>query len=151
MDDFDRANEHLDAGRGEEAMRLFRKTAEETGRLDAMHSVAHTYLYGIAGIRQDYDQAFKWFTRAAENGCPQAMYHLGMCNANGYGTPVNHKLSADWYRRSAEHGDEDALFELGNCFENGLGVGKDLKKAKDCYSRAAKAGQEEAAKRLKTI
>ncbi len=150
MDEFDRANGYLDAGDGEKAMPIFRKLAER-GRLDAMHSIAHTYLYGIGGIGQDYDMAFSWFTRAAKNGCPQAMYHLGMCNAKGYGTSVDHALSAEWYCRSAEHGDEDAMYELGNCYEKGLGVKADAAKAREWYRRAAGLGQADAAERLSRL
>ncbi len=149
MDDFDRADAYLDAGEGDKAMPIFFKLAEQ-GRLNAMHSIAHTYLYGIAGIGQDYDKAFAWFTRAANNGCPQAMYHLGMCNAKGYGTPVNHALSAEWYRRSADMDDEDAMYELGNCCENGLGVKADPEEARKWYARAAKRGQKAAAEKMRS-
>ena len=149
MDEFDRADAYLDAGEGDKAMPIFFKLAEQ-GRLNAMHSIAHTYLYGIAGIKQDYDKAFAWFTRAANNGCPQAMYHLGLCNAKGYGTPVNHALSAEWYRRSADMDDEDAMYELGNCCENGLGVKADPEEARKWYARAAKRGQKAAAEKMRS-
>lgn len=148
MDEFAKADAFLDAGRGDEAMPIFRKLAEQ-GRLDAMHSIAHTYLYGIAGVERDYDKAFAWFTRAADNGCPQAMYHLGMCNANGYGTAVNPGLAAEWYRQSAERGDEDAMYELARRCEEGLGVPADGREAKRWYERAAALGQPQAAERLR--
>ncbi len=148
MDQFAQADHYLETGAGEKALAIFRTLADQTGRLDAMHSIAHTYLYGIAGVKQDYDQAFRWFTKAANLGCPQAMYHLGMCNAKGYGTPVNPELSAKWYRRSADYGDEDAMYELGRCYEEGLGVKTDLAEAKKWYRKAAGLGQEEARGKL---
>lgn len=150
MDEFEKADAYLDAGEGDKAMPIFRKLAEQ-GRLNAMHSIAHTYLYGIAGIKQDYDQAFAWFTRAANGGCPQAMYHLGMCSAKGYGTPVNPQLAAEWYRKSAERDDEDAMYELAKRYEEGLGVPADMNSAKRWYREAASRGQEQAAERLKTL
>ncbi len=148
MDDFTRANDLLDSGRGEEALVIFRRLAEDDGRLDAMHSIAHTYLYGIAGVPVDYDQSFAWFTRAANLGCPQAMYHLGLSNAKGYGTLVNPVLSAAWYRRSAENDDEDAMYELGLCYEKGFGVPEDAQAALDWFRRAARLGQEQAKEKL---
>lgn len=150
MDEFDKADALLDAGEGEKALPIFHKLAEQ-GRLNAMHSIAHTYLYGVAGVKQDYDMAFKWFTLAANNGCPQGMYHLGLCNAKGYGTPVNDALSAEWYRKSADHGDEDAMYELGLCYETGRGVKADKEAARKWYRKAADYGQEEAAKRLSSL
>lgn len=149
MDEFTRANVHLDAGDGEKALAMFRPLAEG-GRVDAMHSIAHTYLYGIAGVERDYDQAFSWFTRAADNGCPQAMYHLGMCNANGFGTPVNQEAATRWYRASAEQGDEDAMYELAKRLEEGVGTTADTSKAFAWYERARARGQKQASERLRT-
>ena len=151
MDDFSLADSLLDAGDGAKALELFRKIAERTGRVDAMHSIAHTYLYGIAGIKQDYDQAFAWFTRAAKGGCPQAMYHLGMCNAEGYGTAKNGEAALAWYKKSAERGDEDAEYRVGWCHEHGIGSPKNPEEAIKWYRRAAKNGQPDAADRLQQI
>lgn len=150
MDEFDKADAFLNAGEGARALPVFHRLAEQ-GRLDAMHSIAHTYLYGIAGIEQDYSKAFAWFTRAANNGCPQAMYHPGLCNAKGYGTPVDASLSAEWYHKSAERGDEDAMYELGMCYETGFGVDANREEACKWYSRAAKYGQTAAEKRLREL
>lgn len=150
MDEFSLADSYLDAGEGDKAMPIFQKLAER-GMVSAMHSIAHTYLYGIAGVEQNYDLAFKWFTRAAQNGCPQAMYHLGMCNAEGYGTSKNPALAIDWYKNSAERGDEDAEYRVGDCYEKGIGTAIDLDEAVRWYRRAAEHGQEEAAKRLREI
>lgn len=150
MDDFDVADAYLDAGEGEKAFPIFRRLAEG-GRLSAMHSIAHTYLHGLAGIRQDHDLAFLWFTRAAEGGCPQGMYHLGMCHGKGYGTSVNPELSFQWYSKSADHGDEDAMYEVGLCYERGFGVSRDIAKAKQFYRDAAAKGQDKAAGRLQEL
>lgn len=150
MDDFDRADSYLDAGHGHEAIPLFMKLAE-CGRVDAMHSIAHTYLYGIAGIERDLDRAFAWFTRAAAGGCPQAMYHLGLCNAMGYGTPENPVQAVSWYKKSAERGDEDAEYRVGDCYERGFGVAQNTDEAIRWYRRAAAQGQPDAMERLQKI
>jgi TPR repeat protein len=150
MDDFDTAEAYLDSGEGDKAMPIFHRLVEG-GRVSAMHSIAHTHLYGIAGIKQDYDRAFLWFTRAADGGCPQGMYHLGMCNAKGYGTPVNAELSFEWYKKSAERDDEDAMYEVGLCYERGFGVAADADAAKRWYRKAADNGQPKAAERLREL
>ncbi len=150
MTDFEQADAYLDAGDGAKAMPIFHRLAEG-GMVSAMHSIAHTHLYGIAGIKQDHDEAFRWFTRAANGGCPQGMYHLGMCSAKGYGTPVNPELSFQWYKKSADRGDEDAMYELGLCHERGFGTPQDPEKAKRCYRSAAAEGQKQAAERLREL
>jgi TPR repeat protein len=154
MDDqetFEAADRLLDAGEGERALAIFRRVAERQGRVDAMHSIAHTYLYGLAGVERDCDQAFKWFTRAAGGGCPQAMYHLGLCNAEGYGVARNPAAAYSWYRKSAERGDEDAAFRTGECLEKGFGVRADPAEARRWYGLAAERGQAEAAARLREL
>ena len=151
MDEFDVADRYLDAGDGAKALDIFRKIAERDGRVSAMHSIAHTYLYGIAGVKRDYEQAFAWFTRAAAGGCPQAMYHLGLCNAEGYGTPKNPEFALSWYKKSADRGDEDAEYRVGDCYERGIGAKPNPDEAKKWYNRAASHGQAEAAARLKAM
>lgn len=150
MSDFDTAEQLLDNGEGEKAMRIFHVLAEQ-GDVSAMHSIAHTYLYGIAGIKQDYGLAFRWFSRAAESGCPQAMYHLGMCNAKGYGTTINLPMAFEWFMKSAENQDEDAMFEVGNCYATGFGVEEDMDKARIWYKQAADHGQKQAAEKLAVL
>ena len=147
MNDFDQADRYLDAGEGEKALPIFHRLAEQ-GMVSAMHSIAHTHLYGIAGVKQDYDEAFKWFSRAAQNGCPQAMYHLGLMNAEGLGIPRNPQLAFEWYGKSAERGDEDAEYRVGLCHEEGIGTARDLTQALSWYKRAAGHGQPDAAARL---
>ena len=150
MDEFALADQYLDSGNGKEAMRIFRTLAER-GRVDAMHSIAHTHLYGIAGIRRDYTEAFTWFTKAARNGCPQAMYHLGLMNEEGLGIPANPKAALDWYQKSAQRGDEDAEYRVGLCHERGVGTTANIEEAEKWYRLAAAHGQEDAKARLATL
>ncbi|MDR1519150.1 MAG: sel1 repeat family protein [Planctomycetota bacterium] len=148
MDSFEAADQLLDAGDGKAALAMFERVAERDGRVSAMHSIAHTYLYGIAGVERNYQLAFKWFSRAAQGGCPQAMYHLGLCHSEGYGVPKNPGQSYSWYKKSAELDDEDAAFRVGGCLEEGFGVEKNLEKAREWYRAAAGKGQSDAIRRL---
>lgn len=150
MDEFSRAENYLENGEGAKALPILEKLAEQ-GRLAAMHAIGHTYLYGVGGVKQDYDLAFKWFRRAAGNGCPQGMYHTGLCNARGYGTPVNPEEAALWFGKSADRGDEDAMFRFGDCCERGFGVPADREKALEWYKKAALRGQKEAAERVRAM
>lgn len=147
MDEFGLADKYLEEGKGELAMPILEKLAAG-GMRAAMHAIGHTYLYGVGGIPQNYDLAFEWFSRAAQNGCPQGMYHSGVCNAEGFGTPVNPALAVEWFKKSAERGDEDAMYRVGDCYERGFGVKKDMGEAAEWYRKAAHFGQEDAAQKL---
>ena len=44
----------------------------------------------------NYQEAIKWYTKAAENGYPDAQSELGFMYLNGEGTPVNKTESVKW-------------------------------------------------------
>ena len=58
------------------------------------------------GVTQDYDQAFQWYTKAAEQGSPDAQYNLGWMYSRGRGVTRDHKQAVKWFTKSAE---QDAL------------------------------------------
>lgn len=150
MDDYSQSQKYLESGEGEKALPILRRLADG-GMLAAMHSLGHTYLYGVGGVQQDYDTAFQWFSRAAANGCPQGMYHCGVCNAEGFGTPCNPEQALEWFKKSAARGDEDAMYRAGDCYEKGFGTAADRDEAVKWYEKAAAYGQDEAEERLKAL
>lgn len=68
--------------------------------------------YNGTGTNSDYEKAFYWFEKAAENGSVEAMYNLGQCYELGNGIPRNKKKAIHWYTLAADNGDEDALEKL---------------------------------------
>ena len=56
------------------------------------------------GVPQDYKQAVKWYTKAAEQGNAEAQYNLALVYANGQGVPQDYKQAAKWYTKAAEQG-----------------------------------------------
>ncbi len=72
--------------------------------------------YNGDGVEQNYDEAFKWFTKSSENGNLQAQYNLAVMYENGEGTKENLDEAIKWYKKSSEQGNNDsieALKELG--------------------------------------
>ena len=68
------------------------------------------------GVKQDKQEAVKWYRKAAEQGDPDAQCNLGVCCANGEGVKQNVQEAVKWFRQSAEQGNENAkkaLKELG--------------------------------------
>ena len=57
--------------------------------------------------------AVKYYTIDAENGFPNAQYHLGECYETGIGVDeVDMGNAMYWYRKAAEQGYEKAIEKL---------------------------------------
>ena len=59
--------------------------------------------YGF-GVPKDYEQAFKWFTKAAEQGYSYAQGSLGVMYENGIGCIKDYEQAVKWYTKSAVQG-----------------------------------------------
>lgn len=59
-------------------------------------------------------EAFRWFTMAADQGFPAAQTMLGVCYAEGaLGVTANAKEALEWLRKAAQHGDVVAKYHAG--------------------------------------
>ena len=59
-------------------------------------------------MRQDDEEALRWFRRAAEEGHADAQYNLGYMYLNDRGVRRNLVEAVRWYRLAAEQGHADA-------------------------------------------
>ena len=66
----------------------------------------------ISGVKQNYNEAAKWYHLAAEQGDANAQYVLGVLYENGLGVEQSNTEAAKWYRKAAEHGDTFAAKRL---------------------------------------
>ena len=62
----------------------------------------------VSRIPQDYKQAVKWYTKAAEQGDADAQYNLGLMYANGQGVPQDNVYAHMWFNLGAANGNEPA-------------------------------------------
>ena len=62
------------------------QAAAEDGDLDAQYRLGRSYYYGEDGAPKDGEQAFQWFSRAADGDSIAAQYYLGLCYIRGVGT-----------------------------------------------------------------
>lgn len=93
--------------------------------------------FGIA----DKHEAFKWFRRAAEGGCPEAELVMGEHYENGDEVEQDYTVAAMWYLKAAEHvpnlgGAGGGRSALGNLYMEGLGVPQDYVQAYKWFSLA---------------
>ncbi|MDE5868423.1 MAG: sel1 repeat family protein [Anaeroplasmataceae bacterium] len=76
--------------------------------------------------KKDYEQAFDWYLRSAENGENVAQNSLGVCYYFGLGTKEDYEKAASWFLKSALQNNKDAKNNLSVCYKNGYGVPKDI-------------------------
>jgi TPR repeat protein len=53
------------------------------------------------GVPKSYEDAFRWYLRAAEKGNWEAMHQLDVCYTYGWGVKVNEK-QAEYWRAKAD-------------------------------------------------
>lgn len=71
-------------------------------------------LYKGLGCTQNYREAFELFSLAARMKSKAAMYMLGLCYRNGYGTGVQADSAAFWLKKAAALGYRHAADELAS-------------------------------------
>ena len=60
------------------------------------------------GVREDDEEAVRWYRRAAEQGHAPAQTNLGWMYENGRGVRRDRVEAVRWYRLAAEQGNADA-------------------------------------------
>ena len=106
----------------EKPLELYTKSAE-MGYSLAQDSLGIIYYYD----KQDYEKAFYWFQKVANQGDDGAQFSLGDCYYTGNGIEQDYKKAAYWYKKSADQGNDFAQLELGLMYKNGIGVKKNYK------------------------
>jgi uncharacterized protein len=139
----DAANAAFHKGDFATALKLARPLAE-AGDARALSILGLLHYYGGRGVMPDYQEAAKWFRRAADQGDVAAPLYLGIMFAGGQGVPQDHAEAAKWFRRAADQGDAAAPLYLGIMFAGGQGVPQDHAEAAKWFRRAADHGNAEA-------
>ncbi|MDO4949303.1 MAG: tetratricopeptide repeat protein [Bacteroidales bacterium] len=135
---FDTANQYYKAKNYVEAVKWYRKVAEQ-GFAPAQYKLGVCYDYG-KGVTQSDTEAVKWYRKAAEQGEADAQYELGWCYYEGKGVTQSDTEAVKWYRKAAEQGEADAQYELGWCYYEGKGVTQSDTEAVKWWRKAAEQG-----------
>lgn len=69
-------------------------------------------------MTQDYDKAFEWYTKAADQGLDVAQLNIGDLYENGYGVPQDYDKAFEWYKKAAEQGNQEASNRIGRLVMN---------------------------------
>lgn len=127
------------------AWHLFEVGAQEGDTFSCM-KLGEIYYLAKGGASKDNAAAIKWFKKAAESGCVQAMESLYAIY-----TSDNTRNSAEafkWIKRAADMNWGEAKFYLASCYTEGIGVPRDMNQAIQLYKEASKQGIKEATNRL---
>ena len=122
-----------------EELQLHLKERAFQGDPNAQWELARMYCDGN-GVPQDYKQAAKWFTRAAEQGSSETQCNLGRMYSEGQGMPRDYEQAVKWYTKAAEQGYAKAQDELGYMYVLGQGAPQDDKQAVKWWTKAAEQG-----------
>ena len=68
------------------------------------------------GVDQSYEEAVKWYRKAAEQGFRYAQFSLGWCYENGKGVDQSYEEAVKWYSRATEQWETDMKYSLGVCY-----------------------------------
>lgn len=90
--------------------------------------------------RPDYDDAVKWFRKAAEKGTSWGQFNLGVRYGRGPGVPQDYAEAMQWFLKAAEQNEAMSQYNLGRMYEKGLGVVADEIEAYKWFDLAAGHG-----------
>src|SRR5690242_6447120 len=116
-----------------------RKLAE-SGSLDAQFAMGGFYENGQGGAPRNYQEAMRWYRRAAEKGHAPSMVNLGYMYGHGEGVPPDLAEMRRWYSQAADRNYPEAQADLGYLYAHGQGVPQDFAEAARWYRRAADQG-----------
>ena len=81
----------------------------EKGDMEAQHNLAFQFEQ-----QKKYDEAIKWYTRAAEQGYGMSEMNLAQMYEKGTGVKQDFGEAKKWYRKSMESGGGESLYRLAS-------------------------------------
>lgn len=72
--------------------------------------------YGFGVPKDDINEAYKMFAKAAEQGHVQAQYNIGISFLTARGISSNFEKYIEWMAKAAKHGHAEAQMSLGNYY-----------------------------------
>lgn len=99
------------------------------------YRIGKMHCYGL-GTEQNYEKAFEWFLKSAQEGNKFSQYSLANLYYYGNGAEKNLKEAFGWYMRSAKQGQPYASYAVAQMYSKGEYVEHDEKTAQEYYNQA---------------
>ena len=99
------------------------------------YRIGKMHCYGL-GTEQNYEKAFEWFLKSAQEGNKFSQYSLANLYYYGNGAEKNLKEAFGWYMRSAKQGQPYASYAVAQMYSKGEYVEHDEKTAQKYYNQA---------------
>ena len=92
------------------------------------------------GVAANYDDAAKWYDRAAQAGVVPAIFRLGTLYEKGLSVKKDIDIARRYYMQAAERGSAKAMHNLAVLDADGGGKGANYKNASQWFRKAADRG-----------
>ena len=107
---------------------IVRSQRANAGDSIAQYEMALRYADG-EDVPQNYQDAMKWFAKAAANGNDKEQWKLGLGYMKGIGVPQDERKAGVWFKRAANQGEIRAQSALSDAYLNGRGILRDYVRA----------------------
>jgi localization factor PodJL len=115
------------------------RTAALKGDASAAYEIGVRYAEG-KGVAPNFDEAAKWYDRAAQAGVVPATFRLGTLYEKGLGVTKDLDTARRYYLIAAERGNAKAMHNLAVLDADGGGRGANYKSASQWFRKAAERG-----------
>ena len=115
------------------------RAAAMKGDPTAAYEVAMRFADG-KGVASNFDEAAKWYDRAAQAGVVPAIFRLGTFYEKGLSVKKDADIARRYYLQAAERGNAKAMHNLAVLDADGGGKGADYKSAAQWFRKAADRG-----------
>ena len=92
------------------------------------------------GVAPNFDEAAKWYDRAAQAGVVPALFRLGTFYEKGLSVKKDVDIARRYYMQAAERGSAKAMHNLAVLDADGGGKGANYKNASQWFRKAADRG-----------
>ncbi len=115
------------------------RMAAANGNPSAEFAVAARFADGT-GVKQDLEEAMRWYQRSASHGFAQSQYRLATFYERGLGVTQDIARAKIWYQRAAENGNVKAMHNLAVLSAGRTAKVPDYKAAAQWFKSAAEHG-----------
>lgn len=108
------------------------------GDVEAQYTLGEKYYEGTE-IAQDYEEAMKWFMKAAGKNDLTALNWVGYMYYNGYGVAQDYNEALKWFTKAADQNSSYAQYYIGRIYRS-ESFGQNYDEAIKWFRKAAEQG-----------